>query len=93
MTDGTLPAQGRTAPKVAFFNDPKIRGYIFQCVALAILVFMIYSAVSNAVTNLTNQRIAAGFGFLNNTAGSGISQTLIPGARRCPMAAPSWSAC
>jgi general L-amino acid transport system permease protein len=78
MTDGTLPAQGGTAPKVAFFNDPKIRGYIFQCVALAILVFMIYSAVSNAVTNLTNQRIAAGFGFLDNTAGFGISQTLIP---------------
>jgi general L-amino acid transport system permease protein len=78
MTDGTLPAQGGTAPKVAFFNDPKIRGYIFQALALALLVYVVFSAVNNAITNLTNQRIAAGFAFLGSTAGFGISQALIP---------------
>ena len=80
MTDGTLPARGGSAPKVAFFNDPKVRSLIFQGLALALLVFVIYSAASNAVTNLTNQRIAGGFGFLDKTAGFGISQTLIPWA-------------
>ncbi len=77
MTDGTLPARGGGAPKVAFFNDPKTRSLIFQGLALALLVFVIYSAVSNALTNLSNQRIAAGFGFLDQTAGFGISQTPI----------------
>jgi general L-amino acid transport system permease protein len=77
MTDGTLPARGDVAPKVAFFNDPKVRSLIFQALALALLVFVIYTAISNAVTNLSNQRIAAGFGFLDQTAGFGISQTLI----------------
>ncbi|MBL8569792.1 MAG: amino acid ABC transporter permease [Phreatobacter sp.] len=80
MTDGTLPARGDVAPKVAFFNDPKVRSLIFQALALALLIFVIYTAISNAVTNLTNQRIAAGFGFLDQTAGFGISQTLIPWA-------------
>jgi general L-amino acid transport system permease protein len=80
MTDGALPARRVGTPKVAFFNDPKIRSLIFQVLALALLVFAIYSAVANAVANLTSQRIAGGFGFLSNTAGFGISQTLIPWA-------------
>ena len=78
MTDGTLPARGVSAPKGAFFNNPKVRGTIFQAIALGLLVFLAYKGISNAVTNLTNQRIASGFGFLENTAGFGISQTLIP---------------
>lgn len=78
MTDGTLPAGERPARKVAFFNDPKVRSLIFQGLALALLVFVIVTAITNAVTNLTNQRIAAGFGFLDQTAGFGISQALIP---------------
>lgn len=78
MTDGTLPARGVSAPKAAFFNNPKIRGTIFQAIALGLLVFLAYKGISNAVTNLTNQRIASGFGFLENTAGFGISQALIP---------------
>ncbi len=77
MTDGTLPARGGSAPKVAFFNDPKTRSLIFQTLALALLVFILFTAVNNAVTNLRNQNIAGGFGFLNQTAGFGISQTPI----------------
>ncbi|WP_296573639.1 amino acid ABC transporter permease [Phreatobacter sp.] len=78
MTDGTLPARATDAPKVAFFNDPKTRSLIFQGLALALLVFVIFTAVTNAVTNLRNQNIAGGFGFLDQTAGFGISQTPIP---------------
>lgn len=77
MTDGTLPARGDSAPKVAFFNDPKTRSLIFQALALALIVFMLFTAISNAVTNLRNQNIAGGFGFLSQTAGFGISQTPI----------------
>jgi general L-amino acid transport system permease protein len=77
MTDGTLPARATGAPKVAFFNDPKTRSLIFQGLALALLVFVIFTAVTNAVTNLRNQNIAGGFGFLEQTAGFGISQTPI----------------
>ncbi|MGL4288185.1 MAG: amino acid ABC transporter permease [Phreatobacter sp.] len=57
-----------------------MRGTIFQLLALGLLLFLAYRGVTNAATNLTNQRIAAGFGFLENTAGFGISQALIPWA-------------
>lgn len=81
MTDQALPGRTSAQPtKVAFFNDPKIRGYLFQAIALGLVAYVLYSAVDNAITNLRNQRIAGGFGFLDQTAGFGISQALIPWA-------------
>lgn len=53
-------------------------GFIFQIAFFALLVWVGYEIVANARANLQAQRIASGFGFLSNTAGFGISQTLIP---------------
>lgn len=53
-------------------------GFVFQIAFLALLVWVGYEIVANARANLQAQRIASGFGFLSNTAGFGISQTLIP---------------
>ncbi len=59
-------------------NDPKVRGLVYQAVALLLVVgFGIYF-VHNAAANLQAQKIASGFGFLENTAGFGVNQTLIP---------------
>ncbi len=44
----------------------------------AVLVWIGYEIFVNARANLENQRIASGFGFLNNTAGFDVSQSLIP---------------
>ena len=69
--------QPQTA-RVAFYNDPKIRSIIYQAVLAAIVIFVGYGAIHNAVINLQRAHIASGFGFWNNNAGFDISQTLIP---------------
>jgi general L-amino acid transport system permease protein len=63
--------------RVAFYNDPKIRSIIYQAVLAAIVIFLFYGAIHNAIINLQRAHIASGFGFWNNVAGFDISQTLI----------------
>jgi len=63
--------------RVAFYNDPKIRSIIYQAVLAAVVIFLFYGAIHNAVINLQRAHIAYGFGFWNNPAGFDISQTLI----------------
>jgi general L-amino acid transport system permease protein len=53
-------------------------GFALQVVFVLILIWIGYEIFTNARTNLENQRIASGFGFLNNTAGFDVSQSLIP---------------
>ncbi|HVX79504.1 MAG TPA: amino acid ABC transporter permease [Bradyrhizobium sp.] len=53
-------------------------GFALQLLLLAVFVWIGYEIVANARTNLQSERIASGFGFLSNTAGFDISQTLIP---------------
>src|SRR5271154_3040240 len=53
-------------------------GFAFQLLFVAILVWIGYEIVVNARANLQAQRITAGFGFLANTAGFDVSQSLIP---------------
>jgi general L-amino acid transport system permease protein len=64
-------------PKVSFLYDPKVRSIAYQVGLCAIIVFLAYSAVRNAIDNLARAKIASGFGFWNQTAGFDISQTLI----------------
>ena len=70
-------AQDSGPPKVSLINDPKVRSIAYQVILCAIIVFLAYSAVRNAIDNLARARIASGFGFWNQTAGFDISQTLI----------------
>jgi general L-amino acid transport system permease protein len=53
-------------------------GLVLQIVFVALLVWIGYQIVANVRANLAVERIATGFGFLSNTAGFGVSQTLIP---------------
>jgi general L-amino acid transport system permease protein len=64
-------------PRVPFYNNPRIRGAFYQLLLLAVLVGMGYAFVVNARANLQAQGFASGFGFLHNTAGFGVSQSLI----------------
>lgn len=66
------------APKVVFYNDPKIRSLFFQCVLLFAVLALFYFAYDNTVANLKKRNIAQGFAFWNVEAGFDISQTLIP---------------
>src|SRR6478735_3206777 len=52
-------------------------GFVVQILFVAVLAWLAYEIVANARANLQAQRIAAGFGFLANTAGFDINQSLI----------------
>ena len=53
-------------------------GFALQLLFAAALAWIGYEIVANVRTNLETQRITSGFGFLRNTAGFDVSQSLIP---------------
>src|SRR6202521_3905247 len=53
-------------------------GFALQILFVAALVWIGYEIVENTRANLQSQRITSGFGFLKNTAGFDVSQSLIP---------------
>jgi general L-amino acid transport system permease protein len=53
-------------------------GFALQILFVAALAWLCYEIVANARANLQAQRITSGFGFLLNTAGFDVSQSLIP---------------
>jgi general L-amino acid transport system permease protein len=65
-------------PRVAFYNNPKFRAGVYQLVLLAVVLWFGYQFTLNARENLAAQKITSGFGFLENTAGFNVSQSLIP---------------
>jgi len=65
-------------PKVAFFNDPKVRSIGVQSILVLVLAFLGWEIVQNTIANLEKANIASGYGFLNTTAGFDLSFTLIP---------------
>jgi general L-amino acid transport system permease protein len=69
---------GGEAPRVAILNNPKVRGWLYQIVLLAIVIYVGWSAIANMFAALQAQHIASGFGFLGHTSGFSISQALIP---------------
>src|SRR5258705_9386384 len=72
---GTGPPAG--PPRVAFYNNPRIRGAIYQIILLAALVGLAWAFAVNAKANLEARGFASGFEFLNRTAGFGVVQSLI----------------
>src|SRR5262245_49082397 len=70
--------QASSAPRVAIYNDPRLRGLFYQIVLFVVVLWLGYEFVLNARDNLRAAKIATGFGFLENTAGFSINQTLIP---------------
>ena len=68
---------GSAPARVAFYNNPKVRAVAYQIALCAIILFLVYEAVDNAIVNLQRAHIASGFGFWDNTAGFDISQALI----------------
>ncbi len=77
----TLDTGRQAAPRAAFFNDPVIRGIIYQVVVAALLVSFIVWIIGNTATNLAAQNKTTGFDFLWKTAGFDISFSLLPWSR------------
>jgi general L-amino acid transport system permease protein len=73
-----MPVADAVPPRPSPFRNPKVRSVAYQALLCLVIAFLAWSAIENAVDNLSRARIATGFGFWNNTAGFDISQTLIP---------------
>lgn len=77
----TLDTGPTAAPRVAFYNDPVIRGVIYQAVVAVLLVSFIVWIIGNTAVNLAAQNKTTGFDFLWKTAGFDISFSLLPWSR------------
>ena len=60
----------------AFINDARVRNIGFQVLIIGALVFSVWWLMDNTLTNLENRGKSLGFGFLVQTAGFEISDTL-----------------
>jgi general L-amino acid transport system permease protein len=59
------------------WTDPKVRAWVFQIIAVIVVVTLGWYLFDNTQTNLEKRGITSGFAFLNNSAGFGIAQHLI----------------
>lgn len=68
----------RPTVKGAFsLTNPAVRAWLYQIIALLILIGCGAYLIHNTMTNLSTRGITSGFAFLNNSAGFGIVQHLI----------------
>jgi len=65
-------------PRTAFYNDPVIRGIIYQILVAVLVTGFFAWIIYNTAQNLAAQNKSTGFGFLFETSGFGISFSLIP---------------
>jgi general L-amino acid transport system permease protein len=60
------------------WNDPRLRGLLYQALALALVGFAVWYLISNTLSNLEARRIATGWGFLGREAGFAIGEGVLP---------------
>jgi general L-amino acid transport system permease protein len=70
-------AQARQQPSVSLLYNPRVRGFLYQAVLIAIVGFLGYEAVVNASTNMRARGIPTDFSFWDRVASFDINQTLI----------------
>jgi general L-amino acid transport system permease protein len=67
-----------TRPKVAPWNDPVVRGWVFQIVIVGLVGLLAWFLVTNTLENLARQKIASGYDYLSREAGFEIGDSMIP---------------
>ncbi|AGA90325.1 amine acid ABC transporter, permease protein, 3-TM region, His/Glu/Gln/Arg/opine family [Thioflavicoccus mobilis 8321] len=68
---------GRRTGRWTGWRDPRLRAVAFQALFLAAVLALAGYVLDNTLANLEARGIGTGFGFLSETAGFGIIQTLI----------------
>jgi general L-amino acid transport system permease protein len=76
MTD--IAQAPQPAKSDSLLTNPWLRSIAVQLILLAAVVAAGWFFIDNVRTNLAARNIATGYGFLNQTAGFSITQTLIP---------------
>ncbi|MBC7101635.1 MAG: amino acid ABC transporter permease [Parvibaculum sp.] len=78
MSRGQGHKRGGSAVTPIGWNNPRVRSFVYQASVLAAVIAIVWFFAATAQENLQRLNISSGFGFLDNTAGFGIIQTLIP---------------
>src|SRR5262245_25343371 len=65
-------------PRRKIITRKRLLALAAQLILFAGMVWLVQAIAQNVVANLQERHIASGFGFLEQPAGFGISQTLIP---------------
>jgi general L-amino acid transport system permease protein len=68
------PARAKVPP----WNDPVVRGWVFQIVVVGLVALLAWFLVSNTMDNLARQKIASGYDYLSHEAGFEIGDSMIP---------------
>ena len=77
MATTQTAAAASARPKPPLIYNPTVRRIAYQALLCAAIAFLAWSAISNAVENLSRANVASGFGFWDDIAGFDISQSLI----------------
>ena len=67
----------KSSENISFWYDPDKRSIVYQIGTALFVAFIAWYLVSNTMTNLANQNIATGFGFLEKEAAFEIGESLI----------------
>jgi len=72
-------SERRPPPKRAFsWRSQAFRSVVYQIIALGVLAALVWYLAHNTLANMQARGIQSGFGFLGQTAGFDIGETLIP---------------
>jgi general L-amino acid transport system permease protein len=77
LMGSTQPVIQDAPPPIALRNNPKFRALAWQLGLLVLVLWLGWQFALNARANMQAQQITGGFGFLLNTAGFGVNQSLI----------------
>jgi general L-amino acid transport system permease protein len=66
------------ANRIPWWRTRRARDVLFQAALVVSVILAIAVLANNAIETVQRQNIATGFGFLNNTAGFSVIQSLIP---------------
>lgn len=69
------------AQRPSFFNDPLVRGRLYQILTVVIVVGFVWFIADNTMANLARQNKTTGFDFFWHTSGFDIQFSLIPYTR------------
>ena len=76
MTD--RPFESRPQPAVPFWNDPAKRGIVLQLGLATFLLFVIWTAWTNMLDNMSARGLVFGWDYLSRPANFAIGESLIP---------------
>ena len=77
MTDTSNKLPVRPPKRRLSWNDPSVRGIVYQVMAIGLVALAVWFLVSNTLHNLAARNIATGFHFLGREAGFAIGESAI----------------